>query len=104
LRNSLLVFCILGIALLVIATQITIFVIQPIGALPDGVTVILLRKGQLKFVDSPDAICARKMGGVSLICRGMTAGIVAKESTIIARLPFIPWLYDLSTGGVAYEK
>ncbi|MCP2132827.1 hypothetical protein [Bradyrhizobium ottawaense] len=95
---------------LIIGAQfISIFVVQPIGALPEGRTVILLRypwrsaKG-LSFIDSADAFCARNSGGVTLLCRGITAGAIAKNAPILARLPYSATLYGISTGGRSYER
>jgi hypothetical protein len=95
----------IGLAALGIAsTQITIFVIQPIGAVPEGQTLIISRAGNLKFVDSADAICARLMKGVNLLCRGLVFGKVAETTTIYARLPYSSILYSISTGGVTYDR
>ncbi|UFW51500.1 MULTISPECIES: hypothetical protein [Bradyrhizobium] len=97
------------VALIIGAQFISIFVVQPIGALPEGRTVILLRypwksaKG-LAFIDSADAFCARNSGGVTLLCRGITAGAIAKNATILARLPYSATLYGISTGGRTYER
>ena len=85
-------------------TQITIFVIRPIGALPEGKTLIMLRMGAMDFIDSADAICARKMGGVSLLSRGVVLGKVGENATILARLPYSEGLYLLSTGGKTYDR
>jgi hypothetical protein len=93
-----------AIALVVAAQFVTIFVIQPIGAIPEGRTVIISRLTKLNFIDSPDALCEREMGGVSLLCRGMVAGRVASEATIIARLPYSATLYSISTGGKSYDR
>ena len=91
------------IALIIAAQFVTVFVIQPIGAIPEGRTIIVSRLTKLHFIDSPDALCEREMGGVSLLCRGIVAGSVAREATIIARLPYSPILYSISTGGKSYE-
>jgi hypothetical protein len=94
-----------GIVVGVIAyTQLTFFVIQPIGALPEGKTLLIHRLGALNFVDSPDALCARLMGGVSLLCRGMAMAKVLDGATIYARLPYSRTLYQISTGGAQYER
>lgn len=85
-------------ALLVASRFVSIFVIQPIGAIPDGVTVVITRLDNVNFIDSPDAICERRMGGVSLLCRGMVAGRVASEADILLRLPYARWLYAYTTG------
>ncbi len=93
-----------AIALIIAAQFVTIFVIQPIGAIPEGRTIIVSRLTKLHFIDSPDALCEREMGGVSLLCRGVVAGRVAREATIIARLPYSSMLYGISTGGKSYDR
>jgi hypothetical protein len=60
---------VLSVAALAFYFNFTIFVVQPIGALPDGRTLLVSRQGQLQFVDSADAMCERTQGGVSLFCR-----------------------------------
>ena len=72
---------------IVIYTQLTIFVVPPIGAIPEGRTLIVWRysirsDGQvrglkLEFVDTADAACTRHMGYVNLLCRGLMLGMVA---------------------------
>jgi len=88
----------------VIYTQITLFVIPPIGALPEGRTIIITRLNNTKFIDSPDAMCDRIQGGVSLLCRGLAMGAVVNNGTILARLPYSAWLYSISTGGKSYAR
>ena len=88
----------------IISTQITIFVVQPIGAIPEGKTLIITRYGALKFIDSADAVCQRKGDGVSLICRAVVLGQVANNSTILLRLPYSETLYLLSTNGKSYDR
>ncbi len=84
-------------------TQITIFAVPPIGAVPEGRTVIMLRLNKTKFIDSADAICERIQGSVNLLCRGMTMAGVVNNTKIIARLPYSEWLYLISTGGKRYD-
>lgn len=79
-------------------TQCTLFVVPPIGAIPEGRTLILLRWGfdadgdmvrvRTRFIDSADAICRRELGGVNLLCRGSMMAAVVGSSTIILRLPY----------------
>ena len=83
---------------------LTVFVIQPIGAIPEGRTLIISRLNNTNFIDSADAMCEREMGGVSLMCRVMVMGAVAKNGTIYARLPYSSALYGISTGGKSYER
>jgi hypothetical protein len=89
---------------LISAQFVTIFVIQPIGAIPEGRTLIVSRLNTMKFIDSADAWCERQMGGVNLLCRVGVMGQVAKEATIIARLPYSQTLYEVSTGGKTYTR
>lgn len=83
--------------------QLTIFVVPPIGAVPEGRTLIISRLNKTEFIDSADAMCERIQGGVSLLCRGFALGAVASNSTIYLRLPYSEWLYLISTGGKTYE-
>lgn len=85
-------------------TQLTIFVVPPVGAMPEGRTVVILRLNKTEFIDSPDAMCERIQGGVSLLCRGMAIGAVGSNMTVIARLPYSQTLYLISTGGKTYER
>ena len=61
---------------------LTVFVIQAIGALPEGRTLVTARVGKIRFLDSADAICEREMGGVSLLCRSMMMGKFLEETTV----------------------
>lgn len=81
----------------------TLFVVQPIGAVPDGVTLLIPRTAKLNFIDSADAVCERYMGGVNLLCRGTVLGTIA-SAKIYARLPYSEQLYLISTDGVQYSK
>jgi hypothetical protein len=92
------------IALLIIYTQLTIFVIPPMGMMPNGGTIVMLRLNKTEFVDSPDAMCERIQGGVSLLCRGMAMGAVGQNRTEIMRLPYSQTLYLISTDGKAYDR
>ena len=93
-----------AVLIVVIYTQITIFVVPPIGALPEGKTVVITRLNKTEFIDSPDGMCERIQGGVSLLCRGMVMGAVIEKSTILLRLPYSSWLYSISTGGKTYDR
>ena len=97
-----------AIALMVVAalvsSQVTVFVVQPIGALPEGRTVVMSRLATTKFIDSADAICLRIQDGVSLLCRGMVLGQVLQDARIYFRLPYSRTLYRISTGGAEYDR
>jgi hypothetical protein len=86
------------------AQFITLFVIQPIGAIPEGRVIIITRLTTMHFIDSADAWCERKMGGVNLLCRGLVTAKVAKEATILVRLPYSAALYEISTNGKTYDR
>lgn len=86
------------------STQVTIFVIQPLGALPEGKTLIISRMNKTQFIDSADGMCEREFGGVSLFCRLAALGAVLDKAQIYMKLPYIPFLYSISTGGREYSK
>jgi len=86
------------------STQVTLFVVQPIGAVPDGRTLLIGRLAGTKFIDSADAMCERIQNGASLLCRGMVMGQVGKNATIYLRLPYSETLYLWSTGGKTYGR
>jgi len=102
-RRAVIVACVLLLCLLLATTQFSLFVIPPIGAVPEGRTLVISRLTNLHFVDSPDAVCERIQGGVNLLCRGMVMGKVASEAKILLRLPYSKTLDRMSTGGRVYE-
>ncbi len=78
------------------------FVIQPIGALPEGATVWYWRYGTgLPFIFSADGLLFDKQGSVSLLGRGFVlAALVEPIAQLkIASLPYSKMLYLISTGG-----
>lgn len=79
------------------------YTVQPIGALPEGATAIVLRADGEPFFNSPDALCLNRLGSVSLLCRGMAAG-EAPTDRIILRLPYLEWAYLQSTGGQQFDR
>ncbi len=103
-QKKVVVLVIIAVTIVLIYTQLTLFVIPPIGALPEGRTVIITRLNKTEFIDSPDAMCERIQGGVSLLCRGMVMGAVVEKATILVRLPYSSWLYSISTGGKSYDR
>ena len=103
-RFLLIIFACLFVVAVIVYNEFTFFVVQPIGAVPDGATVVIWRKGKFNFIDSADALCARESGGVSLICRGVVLAAVAKNDDILLRLPYSETLYEISTNGKTYEK
>ena len=101
---SILLLILLVICLCLSSTQITFFAIQSIGALPDGITLVILRGQGTKLFDSPDAMCERMQQGVSLLCRGLAIAQVAESGVVLLRLPYMDSVYLLSTGGERYEQ
>lgn len=94
----------LFIAIAIGLTQITIFVVQPIGAVPDGKTLVIWKLNKMNFIDSADGMCKREMGGVSLFCRGAMLSTVTTHSKILLRLPYSETLYSISTNGSKYSR
>lgn len=88
-----------------------LFVIQPIGAVPDGVTMLLFKPDRLftettvPFVCSADGVLLDTIGEVNLLGRDMAMGaIVNSAKGKIVRLPYSHTLYLISTGGVEFSK
>ena len=81
--------------------------IQPIGALPEGTTIVYFRAGTtLPFVSSVDGLLEKSGVGVSLLSRGI---MLAKMSEIIIereiiRFAYSERLYLKSTGGFKYDR
>lgn len=96
----------LPIAALLASLSLTFFVIPPIGGLPEGRTLVILKREKTRFIDSPDAFCARERGGVSPECRAaVLKGILDQGSgPVLLTLPYSHWLYLLSTDGTEYER
>lgn len=92
------------IILIVAYSQITLFVVQPIGAVPTGKTLVILRLNKTNFIDSADAMCVRETGSLNLMCRGMMMSAVLNKSKILIKLPYSRFLYEISTGGKEYTK
>ena len=84
-----------------------IFVIQPIGAIPDGTTIVYWRSGMdMPFISSAVGILEKSGTGVSLLGRAMILANLAdpiKERELF-RLKYSETLYLKSTGGKQYEK
>ncbi len=88
---------------ILIYTQVTFFVVHPMGAVPEGGTLLILRMEKLRFIDSAEGVCEREPNGVSLICLADVFGTVARKSTVIARLPYSETLYRISADGRKYD-
>lgn len=83
-----------------------VFTIQPIGILPEGITVVYhSRNPEMPFFSSPDGLCLDIHGSVTLFCR--MAGLGAMEvisDRIILRLPYSHWAYLRSTHGMVFSE
>lgn len=80
-----------------------LYSIQPLGALPEGGTALVWRAEGEPIFNSPDALCLERLGGVSLLCRGLAMS-EAPTDRIILRLPYQAWAYSLSTGGQKFDR
>lgn len=83
-----------------------VFTVQPIGALPDGITLIYhSRNPEMPFFSSPDGLCLEIQGSVSLLCRAAGIGAVEELSDrILIRLPYMRFAYLQSTGGAEFGQ
>lgn len=84
-----------------------IFVVQPIGAIPKGKTIVYIRSGlNLPFIASADGMLDLDGKGVSLLGRGMFLGTIlpiVREKQIVS-FDYSETLYLMSTGGKTYSK
>ena len=103
-RRFLLAFVVAGTFSAITCSQITIFSIQPIGALPEGKTLVISRMSNTTFIDSADAICERSQAGVSLFCRAAALSAVLESAKIYLRLPYMEIFYNISTQGATYDR
>lgn len=89
---------ILLVAGFVASRYISIFVIEPIGAVPDGRTLIIKRMENSNFIENADSTCMRLQDGVSILCRATVLASLSRNDLVLAKLPFSKALYRLSGG------
>ncbi len=96
-----------AIAIISFYLSIGFFVIQPLGAIPEGITIMYFRFGmKTPFITSPDGILIDNGQGISLFGRIAALGSFAeiiKERRIL-NMPYSRAMYLLSTGGKEFEK
>ncbi|HBW9904203.1 TPA: hypothetical protein MFX83_15505 [Klebsiella pneumoniae] len=88
----------LAVALPVVAaTKLSIFVVAPIGAMPEGKTVIMWKSGQvdMNFIESPEGMCLSKRS-FSGWCSLGAMNIAVTGNKILMRLPYSATLYNAS--------
>lgn len=117
-KVSLIVFAVALIVFSIIASQyMTIFVIQPIGAVPEGKTLLLWGnkhvftvwktggrglfpfhedrgKTTFRFIDNADAVCQRDVEP-TLLCRSAVLGALSDNMTIVGRLSYSETLFRM---------
>jgi len=102
-KSKTIAIVIIIVLLLAAVSRMGFYTVQPIGALPQGVTLMVWRASGEPFFNSPDAVCLKLQGGVSLLCRGL-AIVRAPVDRIILRLPYMNWAYLVSTGGLVFDR
>jgi len=84
-----------------------LFVIQPIGVIPEGATFLYWRYGtKLPFISSADGLLLSAGQDVSLLGRIVVLGELGKlmKKRKIGILPYSRSLYLISTGGKEFER
>lgn len=77
---------------------LTIFVVPKIGAVPDGVTIIMWRTEEMKFIDSAESICFRKRETSKFCMLGVFVSVVnSEDEIIIMKLPHVQFLEDIAS-------
>ena len=105
--KSIIIFFVLLIICLGVFFCTGFFVIQPIGMLPDGVTIWYFRLGlNMPFISSADGLSLKHLGKVSLFSRmeAMSSVMGEIKDKIIFRLPYQKWMYSISTGGQEFSN
>ncbi len=107
-RTGSITLLVIGLALvgLWVLVRPGVFTVQPIGALPEGATVIYhSRNPEMPFFSSPDGLCLEIQGSVTLLCRAAGLGAVDElADRIVIRLPYVHFAYLQSTGGAEFEQ
>ena len=105
-KNWLIALAVCAVTIVFLVGLTGLFVIPPIGAEPEGMTVWYWRAGlNLSFVSSPDSLAMGEDGTLSLLGRGaaLRSFIDVAEDRVLLRLPYSDTLYDISTGGRRWE-
>ncbi len=106
-RGSIIALIIIVIVVLLVPLLTGFITIQPIGAIPDGITIWYFRAGlDIPFITSPDGYSLKKTGQLSLMSRMMSMSTLtdAVKDRIILRLPYSKFFYSISTGGQEFEQ
>ena len=106
-RPFIILVCCFGSLLILFRIFCGIFVIQPIGAIPEGVTIVYWRSGlDIPFVASADGLLDDSGAVVSLLGRGIILAKLAEPimEREIFRFSYSETLYLWSTGGKKYER
>ena len=84
-----------------------LYVVQPIGAIPEGATIVYWRLGtNMDFVESADGLVLKTGAGLSLLTRGLalsTSASVVVDRKVL-KLPYSSFLYGLTTNGRFYDR
>ncbi len=98
--RSFLILLVIAVGLGYVAyAHLMVFVTQPVGLLSEGRTLVVDRIDGFRFVDSGDAWCERRFGGVNPLCRAAALGMIEGNAEIYLRLPYSEWLHLVSTDG-----
>ena len=94
-------------AMAIAYTTLGLVVVQPIGAVPEGATILYWRVGlDMPFVESADGMLLERTGQVSLLGRAVSMGAMVKmlDGRRIAALPYSETLYEWTTDGQRFDR
>jgi hypothetical protein len=106
-RKPIIITALILALILSIYASFGIFIIQPIGAIPKGITIIYFRLGlNIPFISSPDGLVIDSGNELSIWARlGAMASVAEPISKrTILRLDYSESLYLISTNGKSFEK
>ncbi len=107
-RKAILIVFIFGVLLTVWVTTV-VFIVPPIGAVPEGKTIVLFKpdrllvQGKFDFLETPDHFQYKNLGKVNLFGRLAAIGAILNGPIILARLPYSSTLEYLANAGSSWE-
>ena len=106
-KKLFIVFSLVLTFLLALYFSVGVFVIQPIGMLPEGKTMVYWRLGtKMPFITSADGMLEKTGQDISLFGRAMALAAIVSQigDKRIVDLPYSHNLYIISTCGKEYDR
>lgn len=97
--RSFLLYAIIAVGVLAYAlTQFAIYTIPENDAATEGVAFVVKQVPGMPLFESPDAYCIRKFNNSNRLCRSDALSAL-NATKIYFEIPYVKWMYQVSTGG-----